>query len=262
MKHSHSAVDPKVPPPQQTATDRHGVAVSLALHLLPGLAILAAYLLWTPFLAGLGLHAEGSQYLAFLLVGIPLSLWIMARHGFAKTGRWSIRAAVALDSPMSGRRWVLAICFLVAFAGYIAAIDPLTRGMSSGIAAQMEGALPGWFLNPYSHRFAHPGETAILGTLVLRLLVDGLLHPVVEEIYFRGYLMPRLGWMGAWSPAVCAVFFALFHTWQPQNIPGIALTVLPWMYFVWWTRSLKLSILIHCMGNSLGAAVAIGEYLG
>jgi len=45
-----------------------------------------------------------------------------------------------------------------------------------------------------------------------------------------------------------------------RNIPIIFLTVLPWMYLVWWKRNVYLSILIHCLGNSLGASAALFEF--
>ena len=100
----------------------------------------------------------------------------------------------------------------------------------------------------------------ILLTLVMRLAIDGIAHPIVEELYFRGFLLPRLARFGAWCPVISALFFAMFHMWQPQNIPIIFLTVLPWMYLVWWKRNVYLSILIHCLGNSLGASAALFEF--
>ena len=96
---------------------------------------------------------------------------------------------------------------------------------------------------------------------VMRLVIDGFAHPIAEELYFRGYLLPRLSRFGAWCPVISALFFALFHVWQPYNIPVIFVTVLPWMYLVWWKRNVYLSILIHCLGNSVGAIFALVEFM-
>ena len=38
--------------------------------------------------------------------------------------------------------------------------------------------------------------------------------PWVEELYFRGYLLPRISRYGAWAPLLGGLFFALYHGWQ------------------------------------------------
>jgi len=52
-------------------------------------------------------------------------------------------------------------------------------------------------------------------TLYLGLVLSGLVAPIVEELYFRAYLMPRIPVAGRWAPAVNAALFAIYHFYTP-----------------------------------------------
>ncbi len=53
--------------------------------------------------------------------------------------------------------------------------------------------------------------------LSFRFLIDGLVLPVVEELYFRGYLLPRGSCSGRSRSLVNAGLFTIYHLWQPFN---------------------------------------------
>ena len=232
------------------------------MHLAPGAAILLLYVAAVPAARELGFHAEFAMYLSFFVAGILLPLAYLYCLGKRKNGSWSLRGVVLYRDSIPKRQYILVTAFILAFGFYAAAVSSWAAPLPLHLKETVFSDLPRWFLNPYSRRDVSPGESAILLTLILRLAIDGIAHPIVEELYFRGYLLPRLSRYGAWSPVISALFFALFHLWQPQNIPVIFLTVLPWMYLVWWKRNVYLSILIHCLGNSLGASIELVEFLG
>ena len=155
----------------------------------------------------------------------------------------SLRGIVLYRDRIPPRQYILIAVFFVVFAFYAAGVSSLAGSIPASLKETIFSDLPRWFLNPYSRREVGPEDSAILVTLILRLAIDGVAHPIVEELYFRGYLLPRLSRYGAWAPVISALFFALFHLWQPQNIPVIFLTVLPWMYLIWWKRNVYLSIM-------------------
>lgn len=48
-------------------------------------------------------------------------------------------------------------------------------------------------------------------------LVTGFVSPTMEDLYFRGFLLPRMAWMKKWPPLVEALLLALYHfcsAWQ------------------------------------------------
>ncbi len=94
-------------------------------------------------------------------------------------------------------------------------------------------------------------------TGLLNLLIDGITVPFVEELYYRGYLLPRLSRLGWLAPVINALLFTLGHFWQPYNYPLIFLLVLPEICLVYWKRNIKISILLHCAGNTIGALLSL-----
>jgi membrane protease YdiL (CAAX protease family) len=92
-------------------------------------------------------------------------------------------------------------------------------------------------------------------------VLNGLAAPVVEELYFRGYLLPRLARFGAWAPLVNAVLFTIYHFWQPYAYLSILALMLPFIYLVWWKRNVYLGIAIHCAINIVGNLLLFGALL-
>jgi membrane protease YdiL (CAAX protease family) len=93
--------------------------------------------------------------------------------------------------------------------------------------------------------------------------VTSVAVPIAEELYFRGYLLPRLPARPAWAPLLSAALFSLYHFWLPWDLLGRIVALLPVVYAVQWKRNVYLSLLVHCLLNTLGtlglAAVALGS---
>ncbi len=84
-------------------------------------------------------------------------------------------------------------------------------------------------------------------------LVLNVAVPWVEEFYFRGYLLPRMGRFGRWAPLVNTALFSLYHVWLPWEFFGRLAALLPAMYVVWCKRGLAVSVWVHVLLNSTGS---------
>jgi membrane protease YdiL (CAAX protease family) len=231
---------------------------ALLWHLLPGAAQLGFTLAAAPLVQRLGFPPRLAHPLVALLVTIPLMAGILLRQARRRNGSFALRGIVLLRERLPLWQYA-AICLpLVAWAFVVLAlVSPLGAALADGAF----GWLPA-HLRPSSD--TRPGEyarAAILATLVLTLFVDGLLAPVTEEFYFRGYLLPRLWPLRWFAPAANAALFTLFHFWQPYNYLLILLVVLPEVYAVWWKRSLWIAVVLHCFGNTLGATLTLVAFL-
>ena len=82
------------------------------------------------------------------------------------------------------------------------------------------------------------------------LVVLGVLGPLTEELYFRGYLLPRIGRFGAWAPLMNVSLFALYHLWKPWEVLTLIIVLGPTMYAVWRLRDIRISIAVHIGLNS------------
>ncbi len=243
---------------EETKTYRHhSLYYYFLLHLLPGASIISFYVIAEPFITGAGFSPSFTLMLAFLLIGMPLELGILLFEGIRKNASFTLRGIVVFREPMPAWQYVgiLSLLFIFSF-GILFLVTPVTNLLATTIFAW----LPGYLLPNGDASFVQPARSILLITLIVKLIVDGVVNPIVEELYFRGYLLPRLSGLGWLAPLVNAGLFTLGHFWQPYNYPLIFLTVLVEVYFVWWKRNIYLSILAHCMANSLGALLALAAF--
>ena len=117
--------------------------------------------------------------------------------------------------------------------------------------------LPKWMFLDKVSQYEMYAKPVLVGTFTLWLVVTGVILPVIEELYFRGYLQPRLSRFGIWAAFINAALFALYHFWQPFDFFGIFLLGLLFAVLVWWKRNVRLSIVLHILGNLLLRVTAL-----
>jgi membrane protease YdiL (CAAX protease family) len=89
-------------------------------------------------------------------------------------------------------------------------------------------------------------------TIILVFILNGFLGPIVEEIYFRGYLLPRMGIFGKFAPLINTIVFSIYHFFTPyQNVTRI-IGVTPMIYSIWINKDLRIGLIVHCMLNTIG----------
>ena len=91
----------------------------------------------------------------------------------------------------------------------------------------------------------------------LLLVLFGILAPIAEELYFRGYLLPRMSHLKGWAPLVATILFALYHIWSPWMFVVRVIAIFPFIYVVWWKKNIYLGIFVHCALNILGDSIMI-----
>jgi membrane protease YdiL (CAAX protease family) len=234
-------------PPEQ-----HSLPRSIALHLLPG-AVLFGFVLVA---AALGVPAILALLVGIALVIVPIELGYLLYEGRRKSGRWSVWEVVDYREPLPAReiaRWTIPLVawFILMLFLSVAVLDQ-----------RAADALFSWY--PESVReFAsfEGGDTyatwVVVGVFAAALAINGILGPVIEELYFRGHLLPRIERLGRGAPVLNAVLFSLYHLWTPWQNIGRILGLLPWIYTVWRKRSLALSIAIHISVNCIFLLLAL-----
>jgi len=98
-------------------------------------------------------------------------------------------------------------------------------------------------------------------TFLVGLVVNGFALPIVEELYFRGHLLPRIDRFGKWAPLINICLFSLYHFWTPWQVISRIVLLLPWVYTVWHKRNILLIIITHCAANTLGWLLTWGLIL-
>jgi len=236
---------------RESQIEQHTLLTSVFLHLFPGVCVLAGGLIAAPVVVQAGFPVALAQLLSALLLGTSLRLGYLLYQGKKHSGTFSLHGIVLYWGRMP---WWQYLLIFLPFLVYGLGLAMLLSPVSSGLITHVFWWLPASLLPRVASATL---TTATLITGVLNLLIDGITVPFVEELYYRGYLLPRLSRLGWLAPVINALLFTLGHFWQPYNYPLIFLLVLPEICLVYWKRNIKISILLHCAGNTFGAVLSL-----
>jgi membrane protease YdiL (CAAX protease family) len=237
-----------VSPNYSPATEQLTLPRLLALFLVPGAFMTVAYAVIAPFIETAGFPPIAALLLAILIVLVPFELGVILRAGRGQPQR--IRSVVPYRHPLPFRDWLWLVPVLIvtAFVGF-----GLSMAIEPTVIDGLFGWLPDWFVRPIDpDRVGDYSREAWLVTLAAYLVLNGFVGPIVEELYFRGYLLPRMDWMGRWAPLVNVSLFSLYHFWSPWQVLGRILGFGPTVYAVRWKENVYLGMVVHCSLNTLG----------
>jgi membrane protease YdiL (CAAX protease family) len=89
-----------------------------------------------------------------------------------------------------------------------------------------------------------------------------LAGPILEELYFRGYLLPRLSRFGRNAPLLETLLFTIYHFWQPWLYPAILAAFAAVVFPVYRTRNIYVGMWAHCLLNLSGGLALTALVLG
>lgn len=227
---------------------------TIVLHLLPGALITAFIFLTAPVLIRFGFPPILSLYLAILLILIPFELGFLLYQGKKRNGRCSLDGIVLFRERTPIWQMIALIVGVFVWSGFVFSLLPQLDNL---IAQTFFAWLPDWsFPANLIGDLSQYSNLALSVTIVAGFLLNGIAGPVVEELYFRGYLLPRLPASKKWAPLINILLFSLYHFFSPwQNFTRI-LAFLPLSYTVTWKRNIYISIWAHCLLNTAGMVIA------
>lgn len=76
-----------------------------------------------------------------------------------------------------------------------------------------------------------------------------------EELYFHGYLMKKIGFLGGWAWAVNSVLFGLYHVWQAPTTWALMGPALVFGLLMQWRKNLYPLIAFHFLMNIVWGAI-------
>jgi membrane protease YdiL (CAAX protease family) len=227
---------------------QHSLFESFLLHVLPGALTTAAFLVLKPILDGSGYPPLLAFLLAVLLVDLPILLGVMLVEGKKLNGRLSLEGVVLYRDKVSWKTF--ALVFVGAFV-VMYALMMLVAPLSALLTESVFSWLPDWMFLEEQTQYQAYAKNVLLVPLALQLVLTGVALPWVEELYFRGYLLPRLSRYGKWAPLLGGLFFGLYHVWQLFGFPTVFLLGVALGYVVWWKRDVRIPIGLHVFANAL-----------
>jgi membrane protease YdiL (CAAX protease family) len=183
-------------------------------------------------------------------------LWLLRREGHRLTVA-ELKDRIRLRWPKGWKAWTLAAGVLVIGMGLSMAMG----GANKALAGVPGFVPPDWWpaaSNPLvkvtSAADAFPDVTLAGNYMfVVGYLLIGLVFNIFgEELYYRGYLLPRMrGVFGRWDWVANGTLFTLKHVYQRWLYPGILIGGLGYAFAAGPLGSLPLAMVFHWAGNSL-----------
>jgi membrane protease YdiL (CAAX protease family) len=217
------------------------------LHLLPGILVGCFYLLARQPVADLGYPSIVAQILAFALVLIPVELGVLLYQGKKLTGRYTLQGVISYRNAVPWRQNVVWIGLtFVAIGAIFTLLKP--------VDLLLQEKLFYWVPEPsYGLDGRYSRETLIV-THSLVLVFVAILSPLVEELYFRGYLLPRM--KGKSAPLVHSLLFAAQHVLTPWMIITRTLGLMPLVVAVR-RKNIYTGIAAHILCNAVNVVTGI-----
>jgi membrane protease YdiL (CAAX protease family) len=222
----------------------HSLLKSVGLHLLPGILGGSCYFAIVPLVKSNGFPSLMALILAGIFVLIPFELGFLM---FQKrtTGQKFFNGIIQYFKKVRTWQYFVLIPVIIILTGLIFKALNFTsdflKTFFSWIPSDM--FLDMGLDSDYS-------KSKLIITYVLFLILIVMILPTIEELYFRGYLLPRMpSRLKGWTQIIHSGCFALYHTWTPWMVIVRTFGVLPLIYVVKKKENIYIGIVAHCLLN-------------
>jgi membrane protease YdiL (CAAX protease family) len=237
-------------------TEQHSLGKSVFLHLFPGFVFTIVYILGVRFTVGQGVP----PFFIFLSVGllflIPFELGYLLYQAKKRNRSFSLKGIVAYRNKLPRWQYVALPALLLGWV-FLAAMV-VNPPLENAIRERFFTWVPEpYFLESLVSQAKQYSRSLLVVSAVFGVLVNGLFGPIVEELYFRGYLLPRISRLGSWAPFLNTVLFSLYHFFTPWQNPLRIIALTPVFYAVWRRKNIYLGIIVHCIMNLIGSMMVM-----
>ncbi len=232
----------------------------LLLTFTPAVLILLFYTLLVTLCAAV-IPPVLSLLLAIVFVLIPFELGVILHTSKKEYGSFSLKSAFLFNNKLPVVKLILyaIIPFIIGGVAFMV-IQPFENRILLDTVFQF---VPKEYqLADFINQIGNYPKATIIITLILYFSLNGFAGPIVEELYFRGYILPRLSRFKGFSPIITAVLFSLYHLFSPwENVTRIV-ALIPYHYVVWKKKNIFIGMIVHCSMNLISSFMLITTVAG
>lgn len=186
------------------------------------------------------------------LILFPIEIGVVLHASKTEYGSFSLKSSFSRHNKMSRLKIFLYGFGLCAFAGIISVtVAPLENNLLAPVSNMFTGYIPEYFnWNNIEQLKMYPNNI-LLTTCIVYSILNVIVGPIIEELFFRGYLTSKLSRYGDFAPLIITVLFSLYHFWLPfENLFRI-FVFFPAAFIAWKKKNIYITIVFHCMCNLL-----------
>ena len=227
--------------------EQHSVLKSIVLHLLPGMLIGLFYFAFYATFSKHGYPSIMTLSVAIPLVLVPFELGFLLVQGYKKNNRLSLKQVLSFLKPIKPWEYFVWIPIVFGITGFIfTQMKPVDQFIQAKVFS--------WMPNMENGLRQGYDKSILVRTYLVICVFVVCIGPVVEELYFRGYLLPRMAYAGKFAPLLHSFLFALYHVFTPWMIITRTIGLLPLIYTVR-KKNLYVGIGLHILMNSVDMLV-------
>jgi membrane protease YdiL (CAAX protease family) len=231
----------------QDQIEKHSTTHSVILHLLPGILVGCFYLLIRQPVANMGYPSIIALILAYAFILIPVELGYLLYQGKKKTGRFTLQGIISYRNSIPWWQYLVwASIIFIAVGAIFTFLKP--------VDTFLQGKLFFWMPDINDGLDGNYSRKILIVTYSMVLLFVAVLAPLVEELYFRGYLLPRM--QGKYAPLFHSFLFAVQHVLEPWMIITRTLGFLPILFGVK-KKNIYVGIIVHILCNMVNVVTGI-----
>ena len=203
-----------------------------------------------------GLNQTVPSLLLFFICAIltlfPIELGIVLHASKKAYGSYSVKSAFANDNKMSWWKIFLYGAFLFGFAGLMSvALAPLENKLFAPISNMLKQSMPAYFDWQNIEFLKQYSKDLLLLTCISYFILNVFVGPIIEELFFRGYLTSKISRFGNFAPLIITTLFSLYHLWLPFNNLFRISVFFPAAWLAWKKKNIYISMVFHCLCNLL-----------
>lgn len=223
---------------------QQGIARMLVYHLMPGVAIMASYLL----VLKVNLFGDWPRIVVFgiiaAIMAILVQLGMLMAVARKEKGTYDVFSIIGFRRKDSLTKLLITSLALLLVVG---ALFASTGGVSERLFNLVFHLDKEVFdiaqdMNQFS-------KGIVLTAIIVTFFSTTLIAPVIEELYFRGFLLARMKHLKVKGVLINSLLFAVYHFWSPWLILTRFVALTPLFYFVYKKESIWLGIIVHCLAN-------------
>jgi membrane protease YdiL (CAAX protease family) len=232
---------------KQDQIEKHSTTQSVILHLLPGTLVGCFYLLARQSVINMGYPSIIALILAYAFILIPVELGYLLYQGKKKTGRYTLEGIISYRNSIPWWQYLVwVIIIFIATGAIVTLLKP--------VDAFLQERLYFWMPDINNGLDGNYSRKTLIVTYLMVLMFAAVLSPLVEELYFRGYLLPRMKEKNA--PLFHSFLFAAQHVLEPWLIITRTLGFLPILFGVK-KKNIYIGIIVHILCNMVNVVTGI-----
>ena len=228
----------------QQQIEKHTIVQSIILHLFPGILVGIVYFIIRQPVQNFGYPSSFALILAIIVL-VPVELGYLLLKGKQATGRYTLDGLISYRTPIPWWQSILGILIVLVL---MAAIFTVSKPVDNILIEKLFF----WMPTLDSGLDGSYSKTALIVTYSIFSIFGVIVVPTVEELYFRGYLLPRIPVKH--SELFHSFLFAAYHVWTPWMFITRTIAMLPLIIAVK-KKNIYIGIVAHILLNSVDVIV-------